>query len=85
VEEVDIREAAQQATRMQFAQYGMTNIPDQLLEKYSQEMLKKEETVNHLIDNSAEMKLIGILKEKLTLEPQTVTVEEFQKLFEEKK
>lgn len=84
-EDVDIREAAKQATRAQFAQYGMTNIPDQLLENYSQEMLKKEETVLNLIDKSVETKLTGLLKEKLTLEYKTVTVEEFQKLFEDKK
>ncbi|GHT61252.1 trigger factor [Bacteroidia bacterium] len=85
VEDIDIREAAKQATRAQFAQYGMSNIPDQLLENYSQEMLKKEETVHNLIDKSVETKLTGLLKEKLTLEPKTVTVEAFQKLFEDEK
>jgi trigger factor len=85
VEDIDINEAAKQATRAQFAQYGMNNIPEQLLDNYSQEMLKKEETVHRLIDKSVETKLTGLLKEKLTLEFKTVTIEEFQKLFEEEK
>jgi trigger factor len=85
VEDIDIREAAKQATRAQFAQYGMNNIPDELIENYSQEMLKKEETFHHLVDKSAETKLSNLLKEKLTLEPKTLTVEEFQKLFEDEK
>ncbi|MDR1610886.1 MAG: trigger factor [Candidatus Symbiothrix sp.] len=85
VDDADIRETAKQVTRAQFMQYGMSNIPDQLLESYSQEMLKKEDSVRHLIDKSIEKKLTGLLKEELTLELKTVTTEEFQKLFEEEK
>jgi trigger factor len=82
VEPEDVREYARQATRAQFAQYGMSNIPEPLLENYSMEMLKKEETVRNLIDKAAENKLIQVLKKQLTLEPQTVTLEEFQKVLE---
>jgi trigger factor len=82
VEEEDIREYAKKATRAQFAQYGMANVPDDLLENYSKEMLKKEETVRNLINKAMEDKLISVLKEQVTLEPKEVTVEEFQKLFE---
>lgn len=85
VETEDIREYAKQATRAQFAQYGMNNIPDQLLENYAQEMLKKEETVRNLIDKAVEDKLIAALKEQVTLEEKNVTVEEFKELFSEKK
>ena len=85
VEEADIREAAKKATRAQFAQYGMSNIPDLLIESYAQELLKKEESVQNFIDKSIEKKLIEVLKKHLTLEPKTISVEEFQKLFEEEK
>ncbi|MDR2622339.1 MAG: trigger factor [Dysgonamonadaceae bacterium] len=83
VDEVDIRETAKQTIRMQFAQYGMNNVSDQLLENYMHNMLKKEDSVRHLIDQSVEKKLTGLFKEELTLETKTVTTEEFQKLFEE--
>jgi len=85
VEEPDIREAAKETVRAQFIQYGMPNVPDQLLENYAQEMLKKEKSIQDLIDKCVEKKLIGLLKENLTLEPKTVTIEKFQKLFEEEK
>lgn len=85
VEAADVQEYAKRATRAQFAQYGMTNIPDQLLENYSQEMLKKEETVRNLIDKAVEDKLIEVLKEQATLETKEISVEDFQKLFEEPK
>jgi len=85
VEDNDIKEAAKQATKEQFEQYGMSNIPEQLLENYSQEMLKKEETVQNLADKALESKMIAVLKEKVSLKSKTVTVEGFQKLFEPKK
>jgi trigger factor len=85
VESEDIRQAALKTTRAQFAQYGMSNIPDNLLENYAQEMLKKEETVRNLIDKVVEDKLITVLKEAATLKIKEVTVEEFQKLVENQK
>ena len=45
VEQTDITNMAKEATRAQFAQYGMINVPDELLENYSKEMLKKRESV----------------------------------------
>ena len=85
VEMEDIQEQARNATRAQFAQYGMANVPEDLLNNYAQEMLKKEETVRSLVDKVVEEKLIEIFKKEVTLKNKEVTVEEFQKLFEEKK
>ncbi|MDR0866461.1 MAG: trigger factor [Candidatus Symbiothrix sp.] len=82
VETEEVQQAALNATRAQFAQYGMSNIPDDLLQNYAQEMLKKEKTLRQLVDKVAEDKIIAVLKEKVTLEPKEVSVEEFQKLFE---
>lgn len=83
VEAEDVMENAKKATRAQFAQYGMSNIPDNLIENYAQEMMKKEETVRNLVDRAVEDKLVAVLKEEVTLKPKKVTVEEFQKLFSE--
>ena len=57
VEEQDIREIARQSTRAQFAQYGMGNIPDELIEKYADEMLKKRENVEPLVEAAIDRKL----------------------------
>ena len=84
VEAEDVKIYAQKAARAQFAQYGMPNVPDDLLENYVQEMIKKEETIRSLVDRAIEDKLIVILKEQVTLKTKEVTIEEFQKLFETK-
>ena len=82
VEEADVQAMAREATRAQFAQYGMMNIPDELLDNYSKEMLKKRETVDGLVNRAIESKLTAALKKEVKLKSKKVTVEEFNKLFE---
>lgn len=82
VEDGDVLEMAKEVTRMQFAQYGMLNIPDEYIDNSVKEMLKKRETVDNLIDRCIEVKLGTALKEKITLNEKSVTAEEFNKLFE---
>lgn len=82
VEDNDVLEMAKEVTRMQFAQYGMLNIPDEYIDNSVKEMLKKRETVDNLIDRSVEVKLGTALKEMITLDEKSVSAEEFNKLFE---
>ncbi|MGL5937963.1 MAG: trigger factor [Phocaeicola sp.] len=82
VEQADVIEMAKEATRVQFAQYGMLNVPDEVLENYAKEMLNKKETVENLVSRAVESKLAIALKTKATLNYKTVSMEDFNKLFE---
>lgn len=82
VEQADVLEQAKRTTRAQFAQYGMINVPEDVVTNYAQEMLKKQETVQAMVDQSVEAKLALALKDKVTLENKEVSMEEFTKLFE---
>ena len=82
IDEADIKAAAAEATRAQFAQYGMSNIPDELIEKYAEDMLKKQEMINNLVDRSIDRKLTEALKNVVTLSKKEITLDEFNKLFE---
>lgn len=82
VEDEDVKNMAKEVTRMQFAQYGMLNIPDEYLENAVKEMFKKRETVDNLIDRCIELKLGSAIKEAVTVEESTVSAEEFNKMFE---
>ena len=83
VDDKDVKEMAKEVTRMQFAQYGMFNIPDEYLESSVTEMLKKRETVDNLIDRCIELKLSTALKSMVTLNNKSVTPEEFNQLFKD--
>ena len=82
VEQADITEMAKEATRAQFAQYGMINVPDELLENYSKEMMKKRESVEALVNRAVETKLSAALKEQVALNHKAVSAEEFNKMFQ---
>ena len=45
LEDNDLLEQAKANVRAQFAQYGMTNVPEDLLNNYATEMLKKKESI----------------------------------------
>lgn len=81
VEDQDVLEMAREVTRMQFAQYGMLNIPEEYIENSVKEMMKKRETVDNLINRAIELKLGVALKAMVTLNEKSVSTEEFNKLF----
>ena len=62
VEQEDVLKVAKDTTKAQFAQYGMLSVPDDVLDNYVQEMLKKKETVNNLVSRVVEVKLAAALK-----------------------
>ena len=82
IEDADVKEAAKEAARAQFAQYGMNNVPEEYLENYAQDMLKKKEYVDGLVDRSIDRKLTDALKKVVTLNEKSATLDEFNKLFE---
>lgn len=82
IDDSDVKVQAVAAARYQFAQYGINNIPDEYLENYAQEMLKKKEQVNMLVERAIDNKLIQALKEKVKLEEKSISKEDFGKLFE---
>ncbi len=82
VEQEDVMEMAKNATKAQFAQYGMMSIPEDILANYAQEMLKKKETVEGLVGRVVEAKLATALKTQVTLENKSVSMEDFNKMFE---
>ena len=82
VEQGDLTNMAKEATRAQFAQYGMINVPEELLENYSKEMLKKQESVEALLNRVVESKLSETLKGQVTLNHKVVSAEEFNQMFQ---
>ena len=84
VEDDDLKNVAKEAARAQFAQYGMSNVPDEYLENYAQEMLKKRENVDGLVDRAVDVKLTAALKGVVKLNEKDITLEDFQKMLNEK-
>ena len=82
VEDDDLKAVAKEAARAQFAQYGMSNVPEEYLDNYAQEMLKKRENVDGLVDRAVDVKLIAALKGVVKLDEKDITMEDFQKMLQ---
>lgn len=80
IEDADVKAAAIDMTRMQFAQYGMNSVPEEYLTQYAEEMLKKPEQVDTFINIAVDRKLMVALKDVVTLETKEISFEDFQKL-----
>ncbi len=81
VEQDDIVNMAKEATKAQFAQYGMLNVPEDMLNNYAQEMLKSKDSAEGLVNRAVEAKLSLALKTKVSLNNKTVSIAEFNELF----
>ncbi len=82
IETADIEEYAKKITKAQFAQYGMVGMDDELVANYAKDMLKKEETLKGIIEKVAEDKVFDVVKTKVKLETKEISIEDFNKMFE---
>ena len=84
MEDADIEGVAKEAIRAQFAQYGMSNMPDDVLENYAKEQLKKRENIDNFVDRAVDIKLMGALKKVVKLNEKSVSLDDFNKMMQEK-
>lgn len=80
IDDKDVLETAKGAVRAQFAQYGMSNVPDELVENYAKEQISKKENVDSLVDRAIDLKLIDALKKLVKLNEKEITLDEFNKM-----
>jgi trigger factor len=79
----DVKDAARETARMQFAQYGMTNIPEEYVNNYADELLKKQETVQNFVDRAIDVKLIDATKAIVKLNNKEISLDDFNKMMGE--
>ena len=84
VEDKDVKEAAKESARIQFAQYGMIQVPEEYVDNYVEEMFKNKENVTAFVDRAVDLKLIEALKNVVKLDTKVVTLDEFNKIVEGK-
>jgi len=84
VDKDDIDAYARKMAKAQFAQYGMIGMDDEIIANYAKDMMKKEETLRNIMEKVAEEKVLAAIKGSVKLENKEITIEEFNKMFEEK-
>ena len=82
ISEEELQKEAENITRYQFQQYGLFYATDEQITNYAKDTLKRDEDAKRIADKILEEKVILFMKEMVKLENKSVTIEEFNKLFE---
>ena len=84
VTEEEVLSLSKEVALQQFAQYGLSNVPDEQLEGYAREMLKKDDDRKRLYEKKLEDKVVEYIKENVKVDEKEISSEEFSKLFSAK-
>ena len=83
VEQSDVLETAKLLTRIQFAHYGMVNLPEDIVAQCAMEKLKDKGQAERMVSIAEENKIAAKVRDVVSLEEKTISTEEFDKLMEE--
>lgn len=84
VEDDDLLVVAKLIAQQQFAQYGMSNIPEDVIERYAKEILENKDYRPSIVERAVEEKIYNAIRSSVKVEEKTVPVAEFNALFENK-
>lgn len=80
IEEADLKSFAKVTADRQFAQYGMTNMADDVVEKYAENLLEDKNYRGRLIEQVGDIKLFGAIENAITLDKHQVSLDEFKEI-----
>ena len=82
ISQEEITGNARNYTRLQFLRYGMAEVPEDMLENYTNELLKRDDEKAKIVESLKEDKVFAALRQLITLENKKITMEKFKKLYE---
>ena len=80
VEQKDIQDAARAFVQYQYAMYGLPNVPEDMLKEAVQNMMGDRKQIDRLVEQVEDNKVLGKLKEEITIKPKKITSEKFREL-----
>jgi FKBP-type peptidyl-prolyl cis-trans isomerase (trigger factor) len=83
VKQDDMMNEAKSIARMQFAQYGMADVPEETIEGFAKNILGMKEEAQRVYDRVRENMIIAAVKPMVKISEKKVSFEEFQKIASE--
>ena len=80
VDDEEVKLTAREMARAQFAQYGMNDVPDEYLDNYAQDLIKKEDYSNAIVDRTIDRKITQVMKNVVKLGLKKVTFDDFRNI-----
>lgn len=83
VNDDDVKNAAMETARMQFAQYGMNDVPEMYVEQYAEKLTEKEDGKRNFVNRAVDVKVMEAAKPVVKLNKKKISLDDFQKMTEE--
>lgn len=80
IEEKDIREAAEAFVTYQYAMYGLSNVPAEMISEAVVNVLQDQRLVERLAEQVEDQKVLAKLKEEITLKSTKISSAKFREL-----
>lgn len=80
VTDEDLLGFAKAVAYQQFAQYGMTNLADEIITNYAKQILEDKKNANRMREDVANRKLFNAVRALVNLDEKTVSIDEFRKI-----
>lgn len=84
IDDKDVKEVAKEVVRVQFAQYGMSNAPEEYVDKFAADMIKDGKNTDRLVDRAVDIKLTEAVKKVVKLKNESISLDDFNKMMQEK-
>lgn len=82
VDEAALIEASKRLIKIQMAQYGIMNFPEDQLEQFAKERLNDEKQRDNIVNNAIDFAIVAAAKGVVKLKEQTVSIADFNKMFQ---
>lgn len=76
----DLLEVAKRVAKMQFAMYGLNDVPEEQLNSYANTILSNEKEGRRIYEKTEEDMVLGYVKSAVTLENKSISIDELQKM-----
>ena len=80
IDENDLEQAAEAFVAYQYAMYGLSNVPQELLKEAAVNMLQDQKQVERLVEQVEDQKVLAKIKEAITLKATKITSAKFREL-----
>lgn len=80
VEKEELLVEAKKLAKAQFAQYGMSNVDEAMLENYGNQILNNKEESRKIFDSLLDAKIVDYVTTKATIVEQDVTMDQFREI-----
>ena len=80
VEKEDLQQAAEGYVAYQYAMYGMSSVPQEIIKSSAENLLQDENQVRRLEEQVEDSKTIAALREKVTLQTKKISEDKFHAL-----